>query len=200
MRRVVLWLLCSLCVAVRADSIYTHSVPITFDVPNGLRTEDIRTAYPDLRDEDRMLPICFNSMIGGGITLIRYVRDLSPERIVLKRASCKFVERALMCTDLDTSELFSYESADPYFSLAEDVPYQEAVRVIRAFKDRGIRGLPDWYRGMDYRQVRRIVRSANGYLLGMGDVLCLHCTAQFDVKFEDDTQLVLMNEPGGRCI
>ena len=198
MRNTALWILLSVSAGLYAESISVRFIPITFPVSDDLMRQTIRAAFPELADSDRMLPICENGAMDG--MWIRFAESPSSDRFVLKSSVCKFAERGLTCTDLEKWEVFYYETTELHFTLGEGISYQEAVRVIEAFKQHGIRGLPDWSRGLDYRQLSRIDRSDDGYILATGDLSCMHCTARFEVKFEDEDELVLINVQDAICV
>jgi hypothetical protein len=187
-----------LCSIAQADPSYSIFVPEASGVPGKYHDKDIRKAFPGLAKSDTKLSVCTNSMMSGA-SAITYIGAHTDRDVILKKASCKTVAHGLKCQSLEQSKAFYFESPGQTFGTV-DVPYDEAVKVISAYKAHGIGNAPDYVRGWTYRQVRIVGRTAHGFRLVMGEFLCAGCMAKVDVTIDEGGNLVLEQVVEAICI
>ena len=192
---VVVFFMCSIA---RADPPYSIFVPEASEVPGKYHDKDIRRAFPGLTKSDTKLSVCTNRVMQGA-TAITYFGAQTDRDVVLKKASCRSVAHGLMCQDLERSKVFYFESPKQYFGTV-DVSYEEAIKVIAAYKAHGIGNSPDYLLGVTYRQVKVVGRTAHGFRLVMGEFLCNGCMARVDVTVDPSGNLVLEQVVEAGCV
>jgi len=184
----------------RAESLYSIFVPEAAGVPGAYHDRDIRNAFPALRKTDRKLSVCSNSMMSRAAK-ITYFGIPTDREVILKTTSCKGIARGLMCQRIQQSKAYYFESPGQHFVTFDDVSYDDAARVIAAYKANGITNASDELRTWwNYRHVRAIGRTAHGFKLYLGDNLCGGCSAKVDVILDERGTLVLEQVLEAGCI
>lgn len=193
-------MLALLCTSALADPAYTVFVPEARGLPGMFHDRDIRKAFPALAATDTKWSVCTNRMMSGAASITYLGRPMDRE-VTLKRSACQAVAHGLMCGKLEQSRAFYFESPRQNFVTADDVSYDEAIRVLAAYKANGIANAPDYLQtGWNYRLVRLVARTQRGYRLVMGEFLCAGCSARVDVILGDHGKLVLERVVDATCI
>ena len=200
MKRAILVGLLLLSSNARAEPRYSIFVPEAASVPGAYHDRDIRKAFPALRKSDTKLSVCTNSMMSR-VAEITYIGKPTDHEVILKTASCKGAAHGLICERIQQSRAYYFESPRQRFVTFDDMSYEDAAKVISAYKANGIANAPDELRTWwNYRHVRAIGRTARGFRLFLGDFLCAGCMAKVDVVLDERGTLVLEQVLEAGCI
>ena len=184
----------------KAEPPYSIFVPEAAGVPGAYHDKDIRKAFPGLGKSDTKLSVCSNSMMSRAAK-ITYFGIPTDHEVILKTASCKGTARGLLCQRIQQSKAYYFESPGQHFVAFDDLPYEDAAKVISAYKANGIANATDELRTWwNYRHVRAIGRTAHGFRLFLGDFLCGGCVAKVDVTLDEHGTLVLERILEAGCI
>lgn len=101
---------------------------------------------------------------------------------------------------MESVEKYFYKSPENRFEVSHFMKLEEALKVLRAFEQNGIAGLPKWYEGLDISAINRIDTTQEGYQISYGDIICTHCTGKIIVRLENETQLVYVDVLDSICV
>lgn len=162
------------------------------------RDEDIRSAFPELEATDTKFSLCSNSIMGGAARVV-FLSLPKENTVIVKSSECRRVEEGLQCEPLESRERYYYKKPQNAFSIEAGVSYAEAINILSLYEKNGIKDLPKGYQGFKPSNVNTIRKTAEGFHLSIGEVFCGGCSAQIQVKIDND-QLVLIGTPKGMCI
>ena len=184
----------------RAESLYSIFVPEAAGVAGAYHDKDIRRAFPGLSKSDTKMSVCSNSMMSRAAE-VTYFGIPTDHEVILKTTSCKGAARGLMCQRIQQSTAYYFESPGQHFVTFDHMSYEDAAKVISAYKANGIANAPDELRTWwNYRHVRAVGRTAHGFRLFLGDFLCAGCMAKVDVVLDESGTLVLEQVLEAGCI
>ena len=144
------------------------------------RETDIRQAFDRLDENDEMLSLCGNSVMGKN-TLIAFTSVAeSTNKKWLKTSSCSPVEGGLKCQPIKLDMKYFYNGV--LFDMGVGGNFDKAVQIIDTFKKFCITDLPDFEKRFEYKMINRIEKTNNGYLIRFGEVYCSGCVSSVIVK------------------
>ena len=164
------------------------------------REEDIRSAFPSLERDDKQLSLCSNSVMSNA-TLLVFTSPAEPNRKWVKTSSCSPTEKGLVCQPLELDIKYEYQG----ILFDTGLEYEEAVKIIEFFESHSIEGLPRFEQRFSYKQINKVERTRNGFLIGFGELFCSGCISEVVVRpvygnSKELEKLVFVDAIGGLCI
>lgn len=142
-------------------------------------------------------------MMSGATSIVFVAKTNEPHRVKLKTASCSPVDGGLSCQPVELD--WKYEYKGIYFNTGM-LSYEQAVEIISALEKYGIEGLPDWHQKIfRVKSVNSVEQTMNGYLIGVGELLCGGCRTEILVTATRNSeaairQLTYVDAIGTICI
>lgn len=179
-------------------------VKIPSNVRNRLTDIDFRMAFPEINESDTQASLCTNHMLRGSNIRLVYLSPASDNSVIAKSSRCSRTDDGFLCSSLKLQKAYFFEMPESYFTLKNNVSFDEAEIILSIFRDQGIANFSPVHGMYTYQDVTAIGKTGDLYTLSLGDQICSGCATSIKVKVVDTgdglSTLRLVEKEQGLCL